>query len=77
MNIRLLLLLLLYIASTIWVVNQVWNVQKHKYGTDEKIVWTLLALLPLITAAIYYLLERNRNNSNTNNKLDNHDDIWN
>lgn len=76
MNIRFLLLLLLWIATTIWVVNQVWNVQKEKYGTDEKILWTILALLPFLTAIIYYLLERNKPKSN--NKKSKNDEInWN
>lgn len=76
MNIRFLLLLLLWIVTTIWVVNQVWNVQKEKYGTDEKILWTILALLPFLTAIIYYLLERNKPKSN--NKKSKNDEInWN
>jgi len=48
------------LICTIWVVYEVWAVNKS-LSTAAKILWTLAALfLNIIAAAAYYFIEKNR-----------------
>ncbi|HOS85417.1 MAG TPA: PLDc N-terminal domain-containing protein [Bacteroidales bacterium] len=59
------LLPILIIASAIYVLYQIWIVEKHNKSKEEKLLWTLLALLfSFITAGIYYFLEKDKSNKN-------------
>ena len=54
------LLYLLSIVAAIWVIYDVWAVNKKLSG-GMKLMWTLLALLfSFITAIVYYLLHKSK-----------------
>jgi len=46
------------ILCAVWVIYDVWNNQ-HKMKGDEKILWTVLAILfSVIVAIIYYIVKK-------------------
>ena len=58
---------LLAAICAIYVIYQIWVVEKDKKTKEEKLLWTLLALLfSIITAGIYYFLEKGKNNNKDN-----------
>ncbi|HON53412.1 MAG TPA: PLDc N-terminal domain-containing protein [Bacteroidales bacterium] len=62
------LLPILAIAAAIYVLYQIWIVEKNNKSKEEKLLWTLLALLfSVITAGIYYFLEKDKFNNNEKN----------
>lgn len=62
------LLPILAIAAVIYVLYQIWIVEKNNKSKEEKLLWTLLALLfSVITAGIYYFLEKDKFNNNEKN----------
>ena len=53
---------ILGVVAMIWVIYDVW-VEKKKFTMTRKVVWTVLALLLSILAALaYYLIEYNKKN---------------
>lgn len=61
------LLPLLALVCAFYVLYQIWIVEKNKRSNEEKLLWTLLALLfNIITAVIFYVFERkNTHNDDT------------
>jgi prolipoprotein diacylglyceryltransferase len=58
---------LLAAICAIYVIYQIWVIEKDKKTKEEKLLWTLLALLfSIITAGIYYFLEKDKNNNKDN-----------
>ncbi|MDR2962265.1 MAG: hypothetical protein LBU90_01270 [Bacteroidales bacterium] len=73
------LLLILIVLCAAWVIYQVWVVEKDTRTKEEKLLWTLLALLfSVITAGIFFFLEKEKNTNTTNEKPNDHEKItWN
>ena len=67
------LLPIIAICCAAWVLYQVWVVEKDKKTNEEKLLWTFLALFfNIITAVIYFFLEKGKNNNDPNsNQNDN------
>lgn len=62
------LLPIIAIIAAAYVLYQIWIVEKHTKSKEEKLLWTLLALLfSVITAAIYYFLEKDKTKNNDTN----------
>jgi predicted outer membrane lipoprotein len=54
------LLYIIGLACAIWVIYDVWAVNKRLSDTD-KVIWTILAVFfSIITAIIYYLIKKRR-----------------
>lgn len=50
---------LLSLISFVWVIYEVWAVNK-KFSTTQKIVWSVFAIFfSIITAVVYFILEKN------------------
>lgn len=62
------LIMILGVICAIWVLYQIWVVEKETRSKEEKLLWTLLALFfSVITAGIFYFLEKDKNKNNENN----------
>ena len=62
--------MILGVVCAIWVLYQIWVIEKDTKSKEEKLLWTLLALFfSIITAGIYYFLEKGKNDKNNEKPL--------
>ncbi len=64
------LLPLIAALCAVWVIYQIWVVEKNTKSKEEKLLWTLLALLfSIVTAGIFFFLEKNKSDKNDETHL--------
>ena len=65
-----LIIVLLVVACAVWVIYDACFIEKNNFSTTRKILWAVLAIcFSVITAILYYLIEKKDRNRRSYNFL--------